>query len=352
MATSFIDELSRLDLSNFDLSVFVSSEVASNLASIETNKEFFDFFDTFDTYGLNVLLPSNSKRFAGFDLVFTVFGPDYNLFARYIKLVGFAQAWILFPNNEQYKLLPWYSRVTFRSKFFLQKLFFKSSDALIVELEHVRERLVALNVKAADVIHVVRNCCSNVFLDERKWREIKVARGKNFALGFVGRDYVHKNTKILPEIKKILMAKYQLEVDFFVTFTDSEWQAKGSEFRQLINNVGSLSMAECPPFYKAMDAVVFPSLLECFSATPLEAMVMKKPLFASDRGFVRDVCGDYAWYFDPNDPASAADLIYKYISSARDDNRLDSARAHAIEFSDAEVRASDYISVMKRFFDV
>ena len=65
-----------------------------------------------------------------------------------------------------------------------------------------------------------------------------------------------------------------------------------------------------------MDAIIFPSLLECFSATPLEAMAMEKPFFASDREFIRDVCSDYALYFDPEDPISAANVINDYLENS------------------------------------
>jgi len=98
-----------------------------------------------------------------------------------------------------------------------------------------------------------------------------------------------------------------------------------------------------------MDAIIFPSLLECFSATPLEAMAMKKPLFASDRKFVRDVCGDFAWYFDPEDPSDAANLISTYINKQMKLNgeELNAAREHAIQFSNAHQRAINYLRIIQ-----
>ena len=76
---------------------------------------------------------------------------------------------------------------------------------------------------------------------------------------------------------------------------------------------------------------------------------MEKPLFASDRGFIRDVCGDYAWYFNPENPVEAASLIATYINKhmGRDGVRLGAARQHVIQFSNARQRAVDYLKLMR-----
>ncbi len=44
-----------------------------------------------------------------------------------------------------------------------------------------------------------------------------------------------------------------------------------------------------------------PTLLECFSASYLEAMYMKKIIFTSDLPFAHTVCKDAAFYFAPHD---------------------------------------------------
>ena len=76
---------------------------------------------------------------------------------------------------------------------------------------------------------------------------------------------------------------------------------------------------------------------------------MEKPLFASDRGFIRDVCADYAWYFNPESPIEAANLIATYISKhmGHDVGHLAAARQHVIQFSNARQRAVDYLKIMQ-----
>ncbi|MBK7461618.1 MAG: glycosyltransferase [Betaproteobacteria bacterium] len=135
-----------------------------------------------------------------------------------------------------------------------------------------------------------------------------------------------------------------------VTLNDEEWAARDEAFRTSVINAGPLGMAECPAFYQALDGVVFPSLLECFSVTPLESMAMGKPLFASDRKFVRDVCKEFAFYFDPVDEKSIASAIASYFLNRQDYvDRLAKAESYARSFSTARIRAQKYLEIIRSY---
>ena len=264
------------------------------------------------------------------------------------SIVGFAQAWIIFPRNEVYEMLPWLMRMRNRIKFWLQSQFFKRADILVVELEHVKQGLVRELGIAPERIRVVPNCVSAIFSEPEKWQPVSMPDTPNeLRFGFLGRNYFHKNTRIFPEIINALKTNHGVEAKVFVTFTDEEWSACSDEFRAACINVGPLSPMQCPNFYQSLDAVVFPSLLECFSATPLEAMAMCKPLFASDRPFNREVCGDHVRYFDPLSPESGADEIAQFFKERGPDMQaLTAARKHAISFSNPEERARQYLEIL------
>ena len=102
--------------------------------------------------------------------------------------------------------------------------------------------------------------------------------------------------------------------EFFVTMTDAEFDSCSMDFRENIANFGPLDLAESPSFNSQLDGVVLPTLLECYSATPIEALAVRTPLFASDRPFIRDTVGSHANYFDPLDPVSIASSIAEYFS--------------------------------------
>jgi glycosyltransferase involved in cell wall biosynthesis len=346
VATSFVAELIKQPRTDVDITVWVSSEVDMNLRRIGCDLSILKQYEVFNTYGLKLLFSASRHRFKNFDGIFTVFGPLYIWRSSSVSVVGFAQPWIIYPSNEIYGGLAWRSRVVTRFKYWIQSLFFRRADRLVVELEHVKAALLRLRMAKDADVYIVNNCLSSMYSEECSWAPVAVPeKDCRFRLGFVGRNYPHKNTRIFPEVRNLLLRNHGIDVHFFVTFSDEEWALCSPEFRDAASNVGVLTVSQCPSFYHAMDGVIFPSLLECFSATPLEAMAMRRPLFASDRAFNRDVCGKYALYFDPLDAVSAAEVIANYIKNSENVvARIEEARDHAFSFSDASGRASKYMN--------
>lgn len=354
VAVSFIFELSLL--SDTDLSyihVVASDEVNDGLTRLNTKINGFGSYEVLNTYGLQALRSPLNKRIKRYHVVFTVFGPNYLRVKSENEIVGFAQLWILNFDNPISHTMPFFSRNILRTKFSVQWLFFLRADHYIVELEHVKEALVAKKSIDTDKISVVHNTVSSLYLDKTLWKSISFTKNENeLSLGIVTRDYPHKNLDILPLVAQQLELNHSLKVHFYTTLNEIEWSLRDGEFKKYVSTVGSLSPDECPSFYEQIDGVVFPSLLECFSATPLEAMVMNKPLFASDRGFVRDICGSHATYFDPLDANSVAGHIANYFKSNLDrTDQLQQARNHALNFSSAKGRAEQYLEIIQQHLE-
>ncbi|MBS7834586.1 glycosyltransferase [Wohlfahrtiimonas chitiniclastica] len=348
VATSFLHEFSKINNLSFTPTIYLSTEVYNELIKLNTDMSRW-IWEIYNTYGLKNFF-HNRTKFSKFDVVFTVFGPNYFSNKKQISITGFAQPWIAYPDNEVYQQMSLLNRLRTRLKFFIQKKFFKRSSKLIVELEHVKEKLIELDIKDKENIYVVKNCISSLYLDKSQWEDINIEIDpKTLNIGFIGRDYPHKNLSILPEVKQILKNKYDINTQFYITLTDEEWLNREDDFTKNIHNVGVLSTTQCPEFYKKMDAIIFPSLLECFSATPLEAMAMKTPLFASDRRFVKDSCSNYAIYFDPLQPSAAAEKIANYLQLPQElqQKKLEEARQHALLFSNAKERALQYVSILE-----
>lgn len=348
VATSVIGELTFMPALPPGLVLWVSDVVDSNLRKLGYDLSVLPAYEVINSFGLKLLVSSVTRRLQEFDAVLTIFGPLYVWRLTNPNIVGFAQAWIIYPNNEVYRASSWRQRALSRLKFGFQAAFFRRADMLVVELDHVRDGLLRQGIGVASSIRVVRNCLSSLYLAPDSWQPIAVANtGSNLRLGFVGRNYAHKNTRIFPALIEILRRDHGIKASIFVTFSDEEWAACDDTFRSSISNVGPLFVTQCPSFYRCMDAVIFPSLLECFSATPLEAMIMERPLFVSDRPFNHDVCAEHACYFDPLNAADAAAKIASYF---RDKNqaaiRLIAARAHALSFSNATDRARQYLEIL------
>lgn len=354
VAVSFIYELSEMSDEDFSrVSVFVSTSVATGLSRLNINTMIFGHYEIIDTFGLKAVFSELNSRIKNYDLVFTVFGPNYLRVRAKKEIVGFALPWMLNFNNPVSEKMSFLRRNVLRAKSFIQWLFFLCADHYIVELEHVKKGLIKNKGVDEQKISVVYNTVSSLYLDESKWKTICIEKGnEKLSLGIVTRDYPHKNIGILPAVAQVLESKHNLKVHFYTTLNESEWGARDEIFKRYVSTVGSLSPDQCPSFYEQIDGVVFPSLLECFSATPLEAMVMKKPLFASDRGFVRDVCGEHAVYIDPLDPSDIAFKIASYFKSVTDYSlSLAKAREHALQFSSAQGRAEKYLEVINRYLE-
>lgn len=349
VATSFICELSQMQaIDNFH--VIVSSEVAESLSELNVNTEIFTHYEIIDNYGLKAFVSHFNKQVKKYDVVFTVFGPNYLKAQAKVEVVGFAQPWILNFENPISKKMHFLKRNVLRFKFYLQWLLFLRADHYIVELEHVKNSLITIKKLNPDKVSVVYNTVSSLYTDESKWKPTYIEKkGEGISLGIVTRDYPHKNLNVLPHVAAALESKYCLDVHFYTTLNATEWANKSEFFKKHVSTVGSLLPDQCPSFYEQIDGVVFPSLLECFSATPLEAMVMNRPLFASDRGFIRDVCHEHATYFDPLNADDIALQIATYFTS--DINRstqLQNAREHALNFSSARGRAKQYFNIIQQ----
>ena len=348
VASSFINELSKLVNLSDDISILVSSEVHENLRQKNTTLNVFTSYNVQDVYGIKAIWSGLNKVFKKYEVVFTIFGPAYFLNSDSKHIFGFAQPWIVYPQSSAYSEFSFVNRVQQKLKYYIQSLFFSRADALVVELEHVKVGLKQYRHLSDIPTHIVNSTVDSVFNCPSKWQQVEFPSSTaEIKLGVISRNYSHKNLKCLPELKRKLFSSYNMDVDFYVTFSEQEWSACSEEFRTGIINIGLLNLDQCPSFYNQIDGVFFPTLLECFSATPLEAMIMKKPLFSSDLSFIRDCSKHYANYFDPLDVNDMAKVIAEYyLNNKNAHTSLDAARNYVIDFSSSSGRAKGYLSII------
>ncbi|PUE47640.1 glycosyltransferase [Limnohabitans sp. 2KL-51] len=350
VATSVLDCLSRKDHGGLELSVLLSSKVARNLLDLGTDLGVFKSCHTRGYAGISALWQELSHEFAGFDIVFTVFGPAYFLRRNTRHLFGFAQPNIVYPNNPLTERMGFLQRWRTKAKYAFQSWFNSRADELVVELEHVKTGLQRHRFFVHKQIHVVYSAVHSVFGEPEHWAPLHLpAHPRRLRLGLISQNYPHKNLAILADVKQHLWVTHRRDVDVFVTFSPDEWAACSQHFRNTIVNVGSLTLSQCPAFYAAMDGVVFPSLLECFSAVPIETMMVGRPLFASNLSFMQDVCGDHCQYFDPHNPADIARVIDSYFRQTKSEKQrmCDEARTHVQRYPSPQQRAENYLGVIR-----
>lgn len=345
VAASFIYQLSQKLPGDMDISLLVSSYVAKDLSSLGADLCGFKDVKIRDYFGIRAIL-GLSKYLKGYDCIFTVFGPAYTMkIKKCINIVGFAQPSIIYTDRIKFFEANIVRRIFLRVKYLIQELFFSTADVLVVELEHVKNGLVRKRRFSQKDICVVRSTVDSIYFEPERWKDAPKLISDKVKLGLISRNYPHKNISKLPDVKEVLYTKYNVDVDFYVTFSSEEWESCTEKFKSNIINVGRLELAQCPSFYSQLDGIVFPSLLECFSAVPLEAMILRKPLFASDLGFIKDCCDEFAHYFDPMSENSIAACIYEWMSGRGGD--LELARMHALRFGGAARRTEEYIELIR-----
>ena len=352
VATSYIKSLSLKKTLEFDISLLVSTKIMKNLKDLDTDFSVFKSVKSIDYVGIKALWSGLAKELSDYDLVFTVFGPAYTMRKPAKHIVGFAQPSIIYPDSRAFLKIPVHLRKVQRLKFKMQELFFAKADALVVELEHVKLGLQKIPAFRDKKIYVVNSAVDSVFSEPDRWRAIDkpmVSEGR-IKLGLISRNYAHKNLDLLPYIKRSLKHNHGIEADIFVTFVPEEWEACSEFFKENINNVGPLTLAQCPTFYDSLDGVIFPSLLECFSAVPIESMLIGKPLLASDLPFIRDCCKTYANYFKPEDAESAAAVIADYYGRplTEQESFVSDAQHFVSSYPSAEDRAESYLTLIRR----
>lgn len=349
VASSFIFELSLLlsyEFKEIDISVLCSDSVFANLPK-DFNKNVFNNFIIYNIRGVKQPELKIKKLFSYYDICFTVFGPLYFKPEVRLHICGFAQAWIAYPNNIAYKNLNVREYVFNKIKFYLQSIFFRQCDYLIVEQKHIKYALCKLDYKKKK-ISVVSNCVSSIFDDKSSWLPVLVDDFvEDITLGFIGRPYSHKNVQILSSVNDILLSKYKMRCNFLFTFTESEMQYCGFSNIDNFHSTGAIKISQCPSFFEKLDALIFPSLLECFSVSPLEAMKMNVTVIASNYPFVYEVCGDSAYYFNPLSAENIAKCIYEAFSNRiLREQKIKSGQDRVRCFPTARERAVSYLNII------
>lgn len=283
------------------------------------------------------------------DCVLTTSGPIYWR-SKVPMLMGYNLPANIYLDSPFFKMIPSIKKIKWRLKKIIQRfLFRREADALFVQTDDVNQRLRKyLN---RENVYTISNTCSNVFknitifdnkLPEKQQGEIRFLTVSTY--------YPHKNFEIIKPVISELKRRDIHNIKFVLTI-QSEFYKKIFEEKYLreVINVGPIKSVECPSLYKECDIMFLPSLLECFSASYAEAMMMRKPILTTDMGFAHTVCGDAALYFKPANPIDVVDKIEMIMSDKELVNKLiDNGEKQLRQFGTAEDRARQVLNLCKK----
>ena len=141
---------------------------------------------------------------------------------------------------------------------------------------------------------------------------------ERFRLIYLTRYYPHKNLEVIVETFVHAREAFQDVVVFITIAAEQHPNAKRllDKIRQYglsdhIVNLGPIEQCRIPAYFKNCHALLFPTLMESFSGTYLEAMQLDLPILTSDLDFARGTCGPAALYFDPWSTQSIVEAIVR-----------------------------------------
>lgn len=326
VALSIINELSTIG--DLTVGVILNPNLYKLLNEDEFQHQFFIISHSpssvFHGKSMRKELDSINDKFSA-HIVLTVFGPSYWKPKNTPHFCGFADGWCYNEDSIAYKTLPLFNRVKVLLMNRYKKYWLKySSDYFYLETEIAKEKFCAKFAIQNDRVFVVSNTYNSYFKNYLA-NSSKAEKDMIFRFITVSAFYNNKNLGILNEVVDCLPK--DLNVEFNLTLPNDIFERVFGGSSDKIKNLGPLHPAECPKAYEACDAMILPTLLETFSASYPEAMIMRKPILTSDLDFARSICDNAALYFNPMDPTDIAlkvvqivenEVLYKKLQCAGD----------------------------------
>jgi glycosyltransferase involved in cell wall biosynthesis len=228
---------------------------------------------------------------------------------------------------------------------------------VIVHTEVVREHLVGLYGLDPHKVMVVPGACPFPLNGDGSFDAERREPSGPFTFLCISRYMPHKNFEILVDVINCLPAYTSKPARCMINISADQHpgarrllrRIERENLAQQIVNLGWIPTREgLAQVYRSADAYIFPSLMETFSFTYLEAMCFGLPILTSDRDFARDRCQDAAVYFDPLDPESVAKCMARILEDGALRNQLVSRAKFLLEKVPSwEKVAAQFVAVLE-----
>lgn len=343
VALSFLEECKNIQHHVFH--VLIGENVAKQveLSNFPANY-IFHFIPKIRKWKLHSVLKRFERRIDP-SCVFTVFGPSYWK-PLSPHLMGFARVLFIYDDYKYFKKLSVFKKIILKlESVVILFLFRREGSILIVETEDAKQRLKRKIKK--DKIEVVSNTCGTHFYLNKEFLNKLPDRNHEIRLLTPSIYYPHKNIESIPLVLDVLNKKGIDNIKFVLTLDKKDYNMViPAKWEKRVYNVGHVPVDECPSLYDECDFLYLPTLLEIFSASYPEAMVMQKPILTSDLSFAHSICGNAALYFDPYSPIDIANKIEKLMGDNELQRKLiENGDIRLKTFGTAKTRAEKYLKM-------
>ncbi|WP_203141756.1 glycosyltransferase [Marinobacter mangrovi] len=255
------------------------------------------------------------------EVVYTMAGPAY---------VSFPCTHVMGCSNPYLTNLSWQSLSYNRSfgqilitlaRSVYQAFYARKADAWIFQTEASRKGFMERLFVPETATDVVPNAVGKAFDLERFAASTPEMNGGVIKGLYPAAYYPHKAHMMIPDVLAELKQQYP-KADIKLSVTLKKHSPEEGKLFDLaarkgvvdsVVNIGPYSYSDAPDILAAHDFVFFPSILEVFSTSYLEAMASARPLVVADKDFAREVCGRFATYFKPLSSKDAARKIMEVL---------------------------------------
>ena len=354
VAISFIYECINFDQHKYFvfLSPSMSKEIKQNL--FPNNFQFYEFKNPsrFILFDSTIEKLNKKEEEINPDIVFSVFGPTYwNPKSKHI--MGFANGLYLYPESPYFKSFTLFTKVKFKlTKEYHRFLLRMNANFYVLQTDDMKKRFSNFIGVSENKMEVVASRYDKIF--ENKIENLDLLPNKNddeFWFITISAFYPHKKLDLINDLVP-LIKKEQLNIKFVLTLTDETIEQYFPDAKDYIINIGSIKLEECPYVYSKYNALFLPTLIESFTASYPEAMIMKKPILTSNYSFAQTVCKNAALYFNPYDVNDIMSKIKNiYIDKLLYDGLIEEGLKVVQELPSSKDRAEQYLNLCKKVIE-
>lgn len=216
-------------------------------------------------------------------------------------------------------------KLKFKVLSFLAALSTKKARRIII-VSNASKKMIAERISIPEEkIKIIHHGVSRIFfkLPGTEYAE-KLLPGKTPFILSVSSVYRYKNYIRLVEafnkIQKRLPEPYHLII-IGTSFDKAYFRKLKNTIRNLrlessVHYLGGFRLIDLPGFYQKASLFAFPSFLETFGHTLVEAMASKLPIAAADIPPTREIAGSAARYFDPFNIDSIGEALVDSLTNA------------------------------------
>lgn len=179
---------------------------------------------------------------------------------------------------------------------FLFSIAIKKSKQIVAVSEFTKSEIK--DIFNVENIKIVNNSAGHLERNTDKLNLPSLLKNKNFLLA-VGSNDPRKNLQQLIEVYLEEEPSFKLVI---VGKKRKNFSNKSKILKFNSTNIiymGELTDIELAACYAHAECLIYPSIYEGFGIPPLEAFYFNTPVAVSDISILREVCGEYAAYFDP-----------------------------------------------------